>query len=439
MNFSCHFCFVCCVALLVSKKSCNEFCKNLVSGIEKMDKNNQNSLFEELNEDAGSSNDDFENQRKHRFDFIEQFSLSPKLRRMNDKSLKISEILQNMPLLKREKPPQEQTEEAGRDDKRTGPSVEEIHLRKVLKRVAEGQEKLMATVAELDPANGSVGVSPKSSMNRVAAEQRSLMKSVADLQHAYKNFTNPQPTVPEGIVPDSLNLPEHLRIPWNAESPAASPSFLDEYMAKMESNIEKLKLKMDEFDRQKESYKEKSSKKKPAGKEYHESHEKEPAGKQKSSESDRSRSRSRGRKKDKRKRRTIYIDKSCSSGRSSDRGGSSKQRKKSTRKHRKNRSRDRESCSHSKKKTSRRKTSRCSSDGGYVIKRQGGKEKSKDDYLEDVINQLLKKSRSCSEHLEKGGKLRVLLEGYPPIMLNGEECSDDGASSAKTYDGLNLC
>lgn len=407
-----------------------------------MDKSNRNSLFEELHENAGSSNEIFENQGKYRFDFIEQFSVNPKLRKMNDKSLKISEILQSMPLLNREKPPQEQTKEEERDDKRTGPSVEEIHLQKVLKQVAEGQDKLMATVAELNKGQES-GLSPKSSMNRVAAEQRSLMKSVADLQHAYKNFTNPEPTVPKGIVPNELNLPEHLRIPWNAESPAADPSFLEEYMAKMESNIENLKLKMDEFDKQKESYKDKRSKKKPAGRE---SREKEPAGKQNSSESSCSRSRSRGRKKDerkKKKRRTIYIDKSCSSGRSSERGKGSKQKNKSTRKHGKKRSRDRQSCSksHSKKKTSRRKKSSCSSDGGYGIKRQGRREKRKDDYLEGVINELLKKSTSCSKHLAKGGKLKIHLDGYPPIMLNGEDCSDDGASSAKTCvsDGLNLC
>ena len=381
------------------------------------------------------------------FNFIEQFSLNNKLRAPTDKPLKVSEILQGMTLLTREKPeahdknPQEMTDQVkGRQNR---PTVEEIHLQKVLKEVAEGQERLMATVVELNEASKK-GVSPPNSMNRVAVDQRSLMKSVADLQHAYKNFTNPEPTVPRDLMDDLMGLP-NLRLPWKEQMkveeesrPPPDVSFLDNYMEKMEDNLESLKLKMDEFEKQKKSF------------------EKKPTTKNRSeSFSECSRSRSRGRaSKHKRKRRTIYLDRSASSGTICSRSRSSKREKNATKKHRKNsrecrnRGRSRKSKHATKAKTSRRKSSNGSSDDSYVIKRQGrrcknDKKGSRDENLEEIINELLKKSKSCCKHLEGGGKLKIHLDGYPPIILNGDNYDDDdddgGNSSAKTLDDGYLC
>merc|ERR1712096_530345 len=84
------------------------------------------------------------------------------------------------------------------------------------------------------------------------------------------NFTNPEPTVPRDLKDDLMGFP-NLRLPWKEQMkveeesrPPPDVSFLDNYMEKMEDNLESLKLKMDEFEKQKKSFEKKPTTKNPS-------------------------------------------------------------------------------------------------------------------------------------------------------------------------------
>ena len=118
-------------------------------------------------------------------------------------------------------------------------------------------------------------------------------------------------------------------------------------------------------------------------------------------------------------------------------------RKNRGRSKRKRRSRDRSSGRRSRSRSKGRSTS--SSCDEVVVKKEGSKRRksrarkrsAKEDKeeIEKLIGEVLKKSNSCTEVINRGGRVRVHVEGYPTIVLQGNEKKKEKRGESKKRGG----
>ena len=205
-------------------------------------------------------------------------------------------------------------------------------------------------------------------------------------------------------------------------NPESDPDFLESYMRQMMSSLEGLKTKVNELnleegeDDKRGRTRRKSILKKTQGKKAKESS------------------------------RVSSEAGSASEVRSS---GSEVQvvRKNRSRSRRRRRSRDRSSGRRSRSRSRRSRSTSSSCDEIVVKEKANRRRKSKvrkrsakedKEEIEKLIGEVLKKSVSCTDVINRGGKVRVHVDGYPTIVLQGEEKkkkrgeSKKGGSSKKT-------
>ena len=211
----------------------------------------------------------------------------------------------------------------------------------------------------------------------------------------------------------------------NQFNPENDPDFLEKYMSQMMTSLEGLKTKVQELNLKEE---EEGS--------HDAAHDTKPRGQSHDGQRGRTRRKS-ILKKTNGRRQSSAESRNCS-----DSDGSKVVIRQRGRSKRKRRSRDRSSGRRSRSRSRGRSTS--SSDGNeYVVnRRNSNRRKSKDrrkkrspredkEDIEKLISEVLKKSNSCTEVINRGGKVRVHVEGYPTIVLQGQETKKEKRGSHK--------